>query len=89
VPFAREGALSANQRDARPGRLASQRDEDEVIDAFVPSLPALERELRAHRSHQSEIDLRLVRAPSLVFTTAQCKPQSRRNARAPQRGRRR
>jgi integrase len=48
--------------------------------AFVPLLPALERELRAHRSRQSEIDLRLVRAPSLVFTTGQGKPQSRRNA---------
>ena len=42
--------------------------------------PALERELRAHRSRQAEIGLRLVRASSLVFTTQHGKPQSRRNA---------
>jgi integrase len=46
----------------------------------VPLLPALERELRAHRSRQAEIDLRLVQASSLVFTTQHGKPQSRRNA---------
>jgi integrase len=48
--------------------------------ALVPLLPALERELRAHRSRQAEIDLRLVKASSLVFTTQHGKPQSRRNA---------
>jgi integrase len=48
--------------------------------AFVPLLPALERELRAHRSRQSEIDLRLVKSSSLVFTTSRGEPQSRRNA---------
>jgi integrase len=46
----------------------------------VPLLPALERELRAHRSRQSEIDLRLARKTSLVFTTSRGEPQSRRNA---------
>src|SRR5262249_43745605 len=40
----------------------------------------LERELRAHRSRQAEIDLRLVRASSLGFTTVQGKPQSPSNA---------
>src|SRR5262249_51624570 len=41
---------------------------------------ALERELRAHRSRQAEIDLGLVRASWLVFTTSKGKAQSRRNA---------
>jgi integrase len=48
--------------------------------AVVPMLPALERELRAHRSRQASVDLRLVKRDALVFTTASGKPQSRRNA---------
>jgi integrase len=48
--------------------------------AQVPLLPALERELRAHRSRQAGIDLQLTRRDALVFTTAHGKPQSRRNA---------
>lgn len=48
--------------------------------AFVPLLAALERELRALRSRQSEIDLRLVQRSRLVFTTSNGKSQSRRNA---------
>jgi len=48
--------------------------------AQVPLLPALERELRAHRSRQASIDLRLVHRGQLVFTTARGKPQGRRNA---------
>jgi integrase len=43
-------------------------------------LPALERELRAHRLRQAGVDLRLVNRHALVFTTATGKPQSRRNA---------
>jgi integrase len=70
-------------------RIARQLDPDGTIrnatetkssTALVPLLPALERELRAHRLRQAEIDLRLVRASSLVFTTSQGKPQLRRNA---------
>jgi integrase len=49
-------------------------------EATVPLLPALVRELRAHRMRQGSRDLRLVHADSLVFTTARGKPQSRRNA---------
>jgi integrase len=48
--------------------------------ATVPMLPVLARELRAHRSRQAERDLRLVHRSALVFTTANGKPQSRRNA---------
>jgi integrase len=75
--------------DAKSINVAKQLDPDGTIrnatktkssTALVPLLPALERELRAHRSRQAEIDLRLVRASSLVFTTARGKPQSRRNA---------
>jgi integrase len=48
--------------------------------AEVPLLPALERELRAHRSRQASLDLRLVHRGQLVFTTASGKPQGRRNS---------
>jgi len=48
--------------------------------AQVPLLPALERELRAHRARQASIGLHLVGRDHLVFTTATGKPQSRRNA---------
>ncbi len=48
--------------------------------APVPLLPALARELRAHRSRLAARDLRQVRPDALVFTTARGKPQSRRNA---------
>src|SRR5262245_1086502 len=75
--------------DAKSINVAKQLDPDGTIrhatktkssTAVVPLLPALERELRAHRSRQAEIDPRLVRRSSLVFTTSQGKPQSRRNA---------
>jgi integrase len=46
----------------------------------VPLLPALERELRAHRARQAGIDLRLTHGSRLVFTTKRGKPQSGRNA---------
>jgi len=46
----------------------------------VTLLPALEREIRAHRSRQAGEDLRRVHRSSLVFTTSRGKPQSRRNA---------
>ena len=36
--------------------------------------------MRAHRSRQAGVDLRLVHRSSFVFTTARGKPQSRRNA---------
>ena len=48
--------------------------------AIVPMLPALERELRAHRVRQASVDLRLVHRDALIFTTASGQPQSRRNA---------
>jgi integrase len=49
-------------------------------EAAVPMLPALERELREHRSRQASHDLRHVRHDQLVFVTATGKPQGRRNA---------
>jgi integrase len=48
--------------------------------ATVPMLPALERELRAHRERVAGKDLRRVAKHQLVFQTARGKPQSRRNA---------
>jgi integrase len=48
--------------------------------ATVPMLPALRRELVAHRARQAGVNLALVRPDALVFTTARGKPQSRRNA---------
>jgi integrase len=48
--------------------------------APVPLLPALARELAAHRSRLAERDLRRLHRDALVFTTATGKPQSRRNA---------
>jgi integrase len=47
--------------------------------APVPLLPALERELRAHRSRQAERDLRFTHRDALVFSTSRGRPQSRRN----------
>jgi integrase len=47
--------------------------------APVPLLPALERELRAHRSRQASRDLRFTHRDALVFSTSRGKPQSRRN----------
>ena len=47
--------------------------------AAVPLLPALERELRAHRSRQVELELRFTHRDALVFSTSRGKPQSRRN----------
>jgi len=47
--------------------------------ATIPLLPALERELRAHRSRQAERDLRFTHRDALVFSTTRGKPQSRRN----------
>jgi integrase len=52
----------------------------EASAATVPLLPALTRELQAHRSKQASKDLRRVHANALVFVTARGKPQSRRNA---------
>jgi integrase len=48
--------------------------------ATLPLLPALGRELRAHRTRQGSHDLRLVHADALIFTTSRGKPQSRRNS---------
>jgi integrase len=48
--------------------------------APVQLLPALARELAAHRSRVAEQDLRRLHGDALVFTTATGKPQSRRNA---------
>ena len=48
--------------------------------APVPLLPALERELRAHRSRQAGRDLRYTHRDALVFSTSRGRPQSRRNA---------
>ena len=47
--------------------------------ASVPLLPALERELRAHRSRQAERNLRHIHRDALVFSTMRGRPQSRRN----------
>ena len=47
--------------------------------ATIPLLPALARELRAHRSRQASRNLHRVHADALVFTTSRGKPQSRRN----------
>ena len=52
----------------------------EASAATLPLLPALARELQAHRSQQAGKDLRRVHAESLVFTTVRGGPQSRRNA---------
>jgi integrase len=48
--------------------------------AVVPMLPAVRRELVAHRARQAERNLRFVRPDALVFSTLRGKPQSRRNA---------
>lgn len=48
--------------------------------ATVPLLPALARELQAHRSRLAGKDLRRVHADALVFQTLRGRPQSRRNA---------
>jgi integrase len=48
--------------------------------ATVPLLPALERELKAHRSRQASRDLQRTHRDALVFSTTRGKPQSRRNA---------
>jgi integrase len=47
---------------------------------MVPMLPALERELKAHRSRQASINLHRTRRDQLVFVAANGKPQGRRNA---------
>jgi integrase len=47
--------------------------------AAVPMLPALRRELVAHRTRQASVNLGLLHPDALVFTTARGKPQSRRN----------
>jgi integrase len=46
----------------------------------VPLLPALERELRAHRSNQAARDLSFINADALVFQTRTGKSPGRRNA---------
>ncbi len=48
--------------------------------ATVPLLPALKRELLAHRSRQASRDLRFVHADALMLTTSRGTPQFRRNA---------
>jgi integrase len=45
----------------------------------VPLLPALARELRAHRSRQAERNLAYVQPSALVFTTRSGKSPGRRN----------
>ena len=46
--------------------------------ATVRVLPALRRELKAHRSRQAARNIALVGPDALVFTTTSGKPQSRR-----------
>lgn len=48
--------------------------------ATMRVLPALRRELKAHRSRQAARNIALVGPDALVFTTTSGKPQSRRNA---------
>jgi hypothetical protein len=66
------GQLGANGERVRAKTTSSS--------ASVPLLPALERELRAHRSRQAERDLRFTHRDALVFSTTRGRPQSRRNA---------
>jgi integrase len=47
--------------------------------APVPLLPALERELKAHRLRQAERNLRFIQPDALVFTTRRGTPQGHRN----------
>jgi integrase len=68
----------AGQLGAAGTRLATTKTQASA--ATVPLLPALQRELVAHRARQAGVSLSLVRADKLVFTTARGKPQSRRNA---------
>ena len=49
-------------------------------EATVRMLPALRRELAAHRTRQAERNLALVRPDALAFPTSRGRPQSRRNA---------
>ena len=48
--------------------------------ATVDLLPALVRELRAHRARQAERGIQLVRADALAFSTPTGKPHGQRNA---------
>lgn len=54
-------------------------DASEASSAPIRLLPALQRELLAHRQRQLARDIALVRPDALVFVTANGKPQSSRN----------
>jgi integrase len=68
----------AGQLGAAGGRIDTTKTISSA--ATVPMLPALRRELVAHRSRQAARSLARVRADELVFTTTRGQPQSRRNA---------
>jgi integrase len=73
------GTISvAGQLGAAGARLTTTKTSASA--ATVPLLPALRRELVAHRTRQARVNLALVHADALVFTTSRGKPQSRRNA---------
>ena len=73
------GTLTVNGQLGENGeRLSTTRTRASAATMQAP--PALVRELRAHRARQASRSLALVRSDALVFTTANGKPQSRRNA---------
>ena len=83
---------AANQRStsARPGRLAAHATKTKSSTAFVPLLPAFERELRAHRSRQaSSIFVSCADVAHLHDVAGEAAVASKRAARASQRRRRR
>ena len=47
--------------------------------ASIPMLPALARELRAHRERQGKLGIQRITSEALVFQTASGKPVRRRN----------
>ncbi len=77
VDFA-AGTLTVRAQLGLDGALAPVKSSASA--ATVPLLPALARELRAHRARQRARGFQRLRADALVFTTARGKPQSRRNA---------
>jgi integrase len=74
----RAGVLTVTGQLGLDGVLAPTKSSASA--ATVPLLPALRRELQAHRARLAGRDLRLVHRDALLFTTARGRPQSRRNA---------
>lgn len=72
------GTIDVSGQLGRDGERAHVKTE--AAAAPVPILPALARELKAHRARVASSDLRRVHADAFVFTTSRGRPQSRRNA---------